>query len=141
MYLVDTNIWLEHLLSQARAEEAKQFLTGLDTSVLFLSDFSLHSICVILGRSKQYAVLDQFIFDVFMNGQVTVLTVCAADTKTVTAVMQSQQLDFDDAYQYVIAKRDQFTLVSFDEDFDRSDLQRQTPAQILASLSQSERKS
>lgn len=47
--------------------------------------------------------------------------------------MQSQQLDFDDAYQYVIAKRDHLTLVSFDADFDRSDLERKTPAQVLAS--------
>jgi len=48
--------------------------------------------------------------------------------------MQAQRLDFDDAYQYVIAKRDKLTLVSFDTDFDHTDLQRQTPAQILASL-------
>lgn len=50
--------------------------------------------------------------------------------------MRSQQLDFDDAYQYVIASRDNLTLVTYDADFDRSGLQRQTPAQISASLSQ-----
>lgn len=51
--------------------------------------------------------------------------------------MQTHQLDFDDAYQYVIAKRDNLTLVSFDADFDRTDLQRRTPAQTLLSRQRS----
>ncbi len=88
MYLVDTNVWLEHLLNQAKAKEAKQFLTGVDASFLFLTYFSLHSLCVILGRSKRYAVIDLFIADVLIASQVTVLTIPAADTKTVTAAMQ-----------------------------------------------------
>lgn len=133
MYLVDTNVWLEHLLNQARAQEAKQFVTGVDASLLFLSDFSLHSICLIFGRSKQFAALDQFFDDLFIHAEVTVLSVPPNALKTVTVAMQSQQLDFDDAYQYVIAKRDRLTLVSFDADFDRSDLERKTPAQVLAS--------
>jgi predicted nuclease of predicted toxin-antitoxin system len=50
------------------------------------------------------------------------------------AGVPSGRLDFDDAYQCVIARRDNLTLVSFDSDFDRTDLQRQTPAEILAAL-------
>jgi uncharacterized protein with PIN domain len=42
------------------------------------------------------------------------------------------QLDFDDALHYATAKKHHFTLVSFDQDFDRTDLLRQTPADILA---------
>ena len=30
MYLVDTNIWLEYLLNQARAQDARQFLAAFD---------------------------------------------------------------------------------------------------------------
>ncbi len=33
-----------------------------------------------------------------------------------------------------IAKREGLTLVSFDADFDHTDLQRQTPSQVLAAL-------
>jgi predicted nucleic acid-binding protein len=65
---------------------------------------------------------------------VSVRTVPAADTQQITAAMQVQRLDFDDACQYVIAKRDSLTLVSFDPDFDHTDLRRQTPAQALAAL-------
>ncbi len=38
------------------------------------------------------------------------------------------------AYQYVITNRDLLTLISFDADFDHTDLVRQTPAQVLAAL-------
>jgi predicted nucleic acid-binding protein len=40
-------------------------------------------------------------------------------------------LDFDDAYQYVLAQRRGLRLVSFDADFDRTPLGRVTPAQAL----------
>lgn len=134
MYLLDSNIWLERLLNQAKAGEVKQLLDTVETSVLFISDFSFHSICNILARTARIPVLDQFITDLFVEGGVTMLGVAAADTRTVTAAMQTQRLDFDDAYQYVISKRDVLTLVSFDGDFDHTDLKRQTPAQVLASL-------
>ena len=42
------------------------------------------------------------------------------------------QLDFDDALHYATAKKHNFTLVSFDQDFDRTDLPRKTPSDILA---------
>lgn len=134
MYLVDTNVWLEYHLNQARAGEARQFLAAFDSAHLSISDFSLHSVGVIFGRRKQYAALDQFVLDLFVHGQVLLRSVPAPDIAQITAVMRSQNLDFDDAYQYVIAKRDQLTLVSFDTDFDHTDLKRHTPAQILAAL-------
>jgi uncharacterized protein len=43
-------------------------------------------------------------------------------------------LDFDDAYQYVAAERDNVVVVSFDTHFDQTDRGRQTPAQVLAAL-------
>jgi predicted nucleic acid-binding protein len=42
------------------------------------------------------------------------------------------QLDFDDALHYVTAKQHNLTLVSFDHDFDRTDLVRTTPVDILS---------
>jgi hypothetical protein len=43
------------------------------------------------------------------------------------------RVDFDDAYQYSVARKYQITLVSFDKDFDRTDITRRTPAEIIAS--------
>ncbi|MFA6372325.1 MAG: hypothetical protein WCW68_06850 [Methanothrix sp.] len=45
--------------------------------------------------------------------------------------MKSFHLDFDDAYQYVAAERNDLVLVSFDADFDKTDMGRKTPADIL----------
>ena len=42
------------------------------------------------------------------------------------------QLDFDDALHYATAKKHNFILVSFDQDFDRTDLARKTPSDILS---------
>jgi uncharacterized protein len=128
MYLVDTNIWLEYLLNQARAQESRQFLAAFDGLRYSISDFSLHSVGVILGRRQRCNVLDPFVTDLLIQGQVSLRTVPAPQMLAVTAAMQAQRLDFDDAYQYVIAKRDQLTLVSFDADFDRTDLPRLTAA-------------
>jgi hypothetical protein len=134
MYLLDTNIWLERLLNQSRAQDVKQMLDSMDTSELALSDFSLHSVCVVLGRSHKLALLDQFITDLFIHGKVALPGVSGAETHQITDAMRTQRLDFDDAYQYVITKRDQLVLVSFDADFDSTDLARKTPAQVVASL-------
>jgi len=101
---------------------------------LALSDFSLHSVCVILGRNQKLALLDQFVADLFVHGRVAMFALAGADVQNVTADMQMQRLDFDDAYQYVLAKQHDLTFVSFDTDFDRTDLPRHRPAQVLAAL-------
>ena len=41
-------------------------------------------------------------------------------------------LDFDDAYQYTVAKHLDAVIVSFDGDFDRTERGHKTPAAILA---------
>jgi hypothetical protein len=134
MYLLDTNIWLERLLNQAKAQDVKQLLDGVDASELAISDFSLHSVCVILGRSHKLGLLDQFTNDLFVHARVALLALSGAEIQQVTNAMRVQRLDFDDAYQYVVSKREQLTLVSFDTDFDATDLPRQTPAQVVAAL-------
>lgn len=134
MYLLDTNIWLERLLNQAKAQDVKRLLDEVDSSELAMSDFSLHSVCVILGRSNKLGLLDSFITDLFINGRVAILNLTAAEIQQVTNAMQTQRLDFDDAYQYVLCKRDKLVFVSFDADFDASNLRRFTPAQIVATL-------
>ena len=122
------------MLNQTRAPEVSQLLKALNSSDLALSDFSLHSICVILGRTQRLTLLDQFVTDLFVQAQTALVSLSGAEVQEVTTAMRTHQLDFDDAYQYVVAKRDQLDLVSFDTDFDPTDLPRQTPAQVLATV-------
>jgi uncharacterized protein len=129
MYLVDTNIWLERLLEQTRADEVGLFLDRIPSDQLYITDFAFHSIGVILTRLKRKAVLLDFVEDVFMNGAVNVVSVKAKDIHSLVDAIEKYNLDFDDAYQYVAAEQSNLIIVSFDSDLDRTPRGRKTPAE------------
>ncbi|MBX3279277.1 MAG: PIN domain-containing protein [Acidobacteria bacterium] len=131
MYLVDTNIWLERLLGQAKSDDVGQFLDRIPSNQLFITDFAFHSICVILTRLKRTATLRDFVEDVFINGAVTLASIKPEDTKSLIDAMDKYNLDFDDAYQYVAAEQDDLIIVSFDEDLDRTARGKKTPAEVM----------
>jgi uncharacterized protein len=131
MYLVDTNIWLERLLEQARAEEVGRFLDQVPADQLFISDFTFHSIGVILARHRRPEVLLQFVQDAFIDGAVTLISLYPEDVQRLVAAMNRFNLDFDDAYQYIMAEANRLTIVSFDAHFDRTERGRLTPDQVL----------
>ena len=133
MYLVDTNIWLERLLDQERSTEAGGFLTLIPAEELLVSDFTLHSIGVVLDRLGQRAVFPRFVDDLFVQGGIELVAVQPEDMHHGVDVMDRFGLDFDDGYQYVAAEQLDAVVVSFDGDFDRTDRGRRTPAEILAS--------
>lgn len=60
-----------------------------------------------------------------------VLSLNTDEIKNLTHPSIRFNLDFDDAYQYYLAKKYNLTVVSFDKDFDRTDLRRKTPGEIL----------
>jgi predicted nucleic acid-binding protein len=132
MYLLDTNVWLERLLSQAKANDVGKLLSKIPSDQLSISDFSFHSICVILGRLRSTSALLDFVQDAFVTGGVGVMSLRPEDTTEAVSAMNSFNLDFDDAYQYVIAEQNNLILVSFDDDFDGTSRGRQTPSEILS---------
>ncbi|MDP2207141.1 MAG: VapC toxin family PIN domain ribonuclease [Bacteroidota bacterium] len=99
-FLVDTNVILEVILAQEKSEEAKSFLTNIQGNQLFITDFSLHSIGLLLFQRNQHNVFEQFYYDMIIGAG-------------------------------IIAKKFNLTVVSFDKDFDRTDLGRKTPAEII----------
>ncbi len=131
MYLIDTNIWLERLLDQAHTSTVGQFLAQTPTDRLFLTDFALHSLAVILLRLKHPEVWRMFLQDTMIQGRVGLLSLTPDELVPLQAVMTQHGLDFDDAYQYAVAERDTLTLVSFDTDFDQTPRGRKTPADLL----------
>ena len=131
MYLVDTNVWLERLLDQERSEEVGQFLDSISSEQLFITDFSFHSIGVILNRLNRMEVLLDFVQDAFINGAVMLIHLDPQDTQLLTHVIDKFGLDFDDAYQYVAAEKYDLIIVSFDRDFDRTERGKRTPSQVL----------
>ena len=132
MYLLDTNIWLERLLDQSNAESVGGFLNKIPAEQLYISDFSFHSVCVILTRLGRSQLLTDFIEDVVVPGDLQVLAIPPEQTLQVLEAIDKFNLDFDDGYQYMIAQQNELTIVTFDRDFDKTDLGRMTPAEILA---------
>lgn len=131
MYLLDTNIWLERLLEQERSQEVGRLLSVLPSDQIIMTDFTLHSIGVILGRLGSAHVLAPFVEDIFIRGAVRLASVPPASMNRVVAAMQEYRVDFDDAYQYVAAEREDVQIVSYDKDLDRTNRKRMTPAEIL----------
>jgi len=134
MYLLDTNIWLERLLGQPKANQVGQFLGLIPSDEIFITDFAFHSLCVILIRLKKHQVLLNFVQDLFIDSDVSLVSIPPDKTPDLVKAMRRYKLDFDDAYQYLAAKFNGLTLVTFDKDLKRKPLGGRTPAQIIASL-------
>lgn len=74
MFLFDTNIFLEILLSQENASECKEILIQHSGGIA-ISDFSLHSIGVILFREKREDLFEMFLSDVLPNAELIALSI------------------------------------------------------------------
>jgi hypothetical protein len=57
------------------------------------------------------------------------------DLKQALSMRSKFNLDFDDAYQYIAASKYHYTIISFDSDFDRTQMGRITPAQASRMVS------
>jgi predicted nucleic acid-binding protein len=133
MYPVDTNVWLELLLEQQRASDVRRFLESVDADQLSMTEFALNSIGLITTRLRKQDVFETFISDIREDSAVRRICLSAFDLRRILFVMKEFHLDFDDAYQYVAAERNGLVLVSFDADFDKTDMKRKMPADLLDS--------
>jgi len=97
MYLVDTNIFLEILLKQGKSELCKSFLKE-NKGGINISDFTLHSIGVILFRQNEDQVFLKFISDVLPK--TNILTLPKNKYKEIIKIKNEFNLDFDDSYYY-----------------------------------------
>jgi len=130
-YLVDTNVWLERLLDQEKSEIASRFLDLISVEDLFVSDFSIHSIGVILSRLKKLDVFEKFLDDLFINGQIEQLSLNSVELLDVISNIQEFSLDFDDAYQLSVSQKYDLIIVTFDKDFNAKGIRKNTPDEII----------
>ncbi|MFN5170793.1 MAG: PIN domain-containing protein [Cyclobacteriaceae bacterium] len=121
-FLLDTNIWLERLLDQEKAAEVDQLLREVPSNKLAISDFSLHSIGVILWHLNRRDVFSIFVRDLFSESSISLLSLSGIDHLEMAEVQSKHRLDFDDCYQYTICKKFELGLVTFDQDFNKTDL-------------------
>jgi uncharacterized protein len=130
-FLVDTNIWLERLLDQEKSQEVKEFLEVVPADCIMISDFTLHSIGVILFKLKKFSLFNEIINDLFVQGGIQVLSLNPFDQLDLAELNKKFKLDFDDAYQLSRAEKYTLNLVSFDKDFKKTTVKAITPARAL----------
>ncbi|HED04263.1 MAG TPA: PIN domain-containing protein [Candidatus Fraserbacteria bacterium] len=128
--LLDTTIFLEVILEQEKAQLVQDLLSGTEEHEFFLSDYALHSIGLLLFRRKQHDTFRRFLADMILNAVVELISLSGQEMESVVEVAERFNLDFDDAYQYVIAEHYGLKIVSFDRDFDRTAKGRVTPDQL-----------
>lgn len=129
--LLDTNMFLEILLGQEKAYTVKRLLAMDRGDRFYVSDFSMHSIGVILFRAKLKDTFTRFVADIVGGAGIEVLSLAFAEVEHVAEYSERFNLDFDDAYQYAIAEKHDLIIASFDSDFDRTVRSRKTPAQLM----------
>ncbi len=140
MMLIDTNVFLELLLGQRRAEDCRRYLEVVSEGKLeaVVTRYSLHAVESILCRPE---LISEFIAAADRSAGLHVFETGNADELGVALLMNGTGLDFDDALQYYVAKRTGAeAIVSFDKHFDKTDLPRIEPAEALEFLKPANRK-
>ncbi len=133
-YLIDTNIWLERLLDQDKSDIVSQFLDTVPLNQIFLSDFTLHSIGVILAKFNKLDILHKFINDLFFNGLIEQIFLDPHDFADIISNIDKYKLDFDDAYQLTLSQKYDLTIITFDKEFNAKGINKKTPEDILKKL-------
>jgi predicted nucleic acid-binding protein len=113
-FLIDTNIFLEILLGQERKEKCKIYLNQR-LGKIYISDFSLHSIGVILFKLEKQNKFDLFLDDILPR--IETLGLPLIDYKKVRKISSKYKLDFDDAYQTSVAESYGLIITTIDKDF------------------------
>ncbi|MCR4292953.1 MAG: PIN domain-containing protein [Candidatus Kuenenia sp.] len=116
MYLIDTNIFLEVLLSQEKMDICKKILDA-NIGNQYLSDFSLHSIGVILFKNGKENIFQKFSVDVVPK--IEVITLSKEFYKNLANEKENTGLDFDDVYQFKIAEEYGLEIITMDKDFNK----------------------
>lgn len=133
-YLVDTNIFLEVMLSRSKREECKKLLAMLRDGKAkgIVTDFTVHSIMVLMDRFKKLEELKTFLLSLMAHKGLYVYTTPVADEVNAVESAEESKLDVDDAIQYGTALSvNADAIVSFDKHFDNLEVQRKEPAQII----------
>jgi len=135
MYLLDTNIFLEVMLSRSRKDACKRFLNALrdgkETGIV--TDFSVYSIMVIMSSLGKLTQLRTFLMSLSAYKGLTIYTTTLSDKIRAIGICLEKTLDVDDSIQYSAAlSNDAKGIVSFDRHFDGLKIPRIEPQAIHA---------
>jgi len=115
-YLFDTNVFLEILLNQEKKGVCKKLLVD-NIGNIYISDFTLHSIGVILFKQKKSKIFELFLNDILPNA--TILSLPKSKYTEIISITAKYKMDFDDSYQALIAIEFDLVVKTMDKDFTR----------------------
>jgi len=135
MYLLDTNIFLEIMLSRPRKDACKRFLSdlrdGKETGIV--TEFSVYSIMVIMSSLGKLAQLKTFLMSLSAYKGLSIYTATLSDKVRAVDICLERRLDIDDSIQYSAALANGAEgMVSFDKHFDGLKIPRVEPGAIRA---------
>ncbi len=130
MYLVDANIILELLYKRTRWEECHEFLNKVKAGTIksYMLHFTIHGISAILGDPKLVA---RFLSEISKWRGLTIVDLPIGEELIASELAGKAGLDFDDGLHYYYARKNGLQIVSFDKDFDGTDIKRVEPRDII----------
>ncbi|MEK7085512.1 MAG: PIN domain-containing protein [Patescibacteria group bacterium] len=132
--LIDSNIVFSLLLEQNSYEETERLFDAIEHLSLKVQilDFALYSATLNFLKRGHHQEIKQFLET--LNSSKNIFIYRPKPSEISAALSLKVSLDFDDKLHYYLAKKKNLTLVSYDRDFDKTDLKRLTPAQALERL-------
>jgi predicted nucleic acid-binding protein len=133
MLLIDTNIFLEVMLAQAKRKACVEFLNSVKTGKqkAAVTHFSLYSIMIILDGRGKLRELDRFLRSLSAYKGLTLYSSSLEDKVDAVEFAADGEFDVDDAIQYSSARKLRVkAIVSLDRDFDNREIPRKDPGEI-----------
>ncbi len=132
MYLIDANIILEVLYKRKRWKESLNFLNAVKKGSIsaYILHFTLHGISAILGKP---ALVSKFLAEILSWRGLSIVNLSVDEELAAAEIAEKVGLDFDDGLHYYLARKMRVPIVSFDKDFDKTDVRRLEPVQIRVS--------
>lgn len=129
-YLVDTNIFLEVMLSREKKGRCTDFLgllrDGKENG--FVTDFSIHSIMIILENLGKRNELKTFLSSLTGYKGMKIYSTTVQDEILAVDICSEKKLDVEDSIQYSAALSiDADAIVSLDQHFDGLEIPRKEP--------------
>ncbi len=129
-YLVDTNIFLEVMLSREKKGQCADFLGLLRDAkeTGFVTDFSIHSIMIILEKLGKRNDLKTFLRSLTGYRGMKIYSTTVQDEILAVDICSEKKLDIEDSIQYSAALSiDADAIVSLDQHFDGLEIPRKEP--------------
>ncbi|GBC69033.1 hypothetical protein HRbin01_00724 [archaeon HR01] len=126
MYLIDANVILEVLYKREKWQQAAGFLERVKRgeAAAYVLHFTLHGISAILGKPE---LVSKLIIEISSWRGLGIITTSLDEELAAAEKATYIGLDFDDGLQYYAAKKRGLTIISYDSDFDNTDIKRIEP--------------